>query len=163
MSQGTVTAVTITTLLASSAVAYLAYFDYKRRNDAEFRKALRKNAREHKKQEDLKKTSEARKIENLVKKSLAEEPIPESINEKEKMFKSLLNQGDNLTKSESTYTEAALAFYKALHVYPNPAELLDMYDRSMPREMVDQILTMIKVVPPPAFARAFAAAAAGVD
>lgn len=43
--------------------------------------------------------------------------------------------GDNL--------EAALAFYKALKVYPQPKDLISIYDKTVPKEVLEVLAEMV--------------------
>ncbi|KAJ4332838.1 mitochondrial import receptor subunit tom20 [Ascochyta clinopodiicola] len=41
--------------------------------------------------------------------------------------------------------EAALCFYRALKVYPNPRELINIYDKTVPKPVLDILAEMIAV------------------
>lgn len=39
--------------------------------------------------------------------------------------------------------EAALAFYKALKVYPQPKDLISIYDKTVPKEVLEILAEMV--------------------
>ena len=43
--------------------------------------------------------------------------------------------------------EAALCFYKALKVYPTPADLINIYDSTVPKPVLDVLADMIAYDP----------------
>ncbi|KAK6202639.1 uncharacterized protein RJT21DRAFT_92916 [Scheffersomyces amazonensis] len=146
-------AFTITTVvLATAIVGYVGYFDYQRRNSPEFRKSLKKRAvAQKKKSEKLAEESRQTKVE-AVKKALLEElasnPIPTALDEKESFFMQQVALGEQLATKESTKIEAAVCFYKALAVYPNPTDILGVYQRSVPEDVYELVVMMISVNPP---------------
>lgn len=54
-----------------------------------------------------------------------------------------------LTKSsvDSDQIEAALCFYRALKVYPQPRELIGIYDKTVPKPIIDILVEMIAADP----------------
>lgn len=48
---------------------------------------------------------------------------------------------------ESNQIEAALCFYKALKVYPQPADLISIYDKTVPKPVLDILAEMIATDP----------------
>ncbi|WRT68678.1 uncharacterized protein IL334_005657 [Kwoniella shivajii] len=132
---------------ATAAVAltgflgYAVYFDYMRRNSPEFRKGLKK---QHKKlavaaeaQSKAEKERNSKQLrEALV--LLQNEPTPSSPEQQEAYFQEQVAEGEKLATMGPEYqVQAASHFYRALRVYPQPIELLGIYQR---------------VVPPPVFA-----------
>ena len=45
--------------------------------------------------------------------------------------------------SGSDQVEAALCFYKALKVYPQPRDLISIYDKTVPKPVLDILAEMI--------------------
>ena len=43
--------------------------------------------------------------------------------------------------------EAALCFYKALKVYPQPSDLISIYDKTVPKPILDVLADMIALDP----------------
>ena len=58
--------------------------------------------------------------------------------------------GEQLATVPDKKIEAALCFYKALAVYPNPTDILGIYQRSVPEEVYEIVVMMIAVQPPAA-------------
>lgn len=50
-------------------------------------------------------------------------------------------------KPGSSQIEAALCFYKALKVYPQPKDLVNIYDKTVPKPVIDILAEMIAVDP----------------
>lgn len=48
-----------------------------------------------------------------------------------------------LTHSDSDRVEAALCFYRALKVYPQPRDLIQIYDKTVPKPVIDILAEMI--------------------
>ena len=53
-----------------------------------------------------------------------------------------LSQADHLSTG-SNQVEAALCFYKALKVYPQPRDLISIYDKTVPKPVLDILAEMI--------------------
>lgn len=47
----------------------------------------------------------------------------------------------------SKQIEAALCFYKALKVYPQPRDLIQIYDKTVPKPVIDVLAEMIALDP----------------
>ncbi|KAG5340432.1 hypothetical protein C0989_001672 [Termitomyces sp. Mn162] len=169
-----VLAITGITLL-SGALAYAYYFDYKRRNDAEFRKNLRsyhtsvsalslthflgkEKKRVSKAVAQSKESLQSAKVDGqpstfeealeLVRK---EEP-PASPEEKESYFMSQVAMGEQLSaKGPSHYLAAATCFYRAMKVYPSPMELMVIYEQTLPQPIVTVVIQMMSADVSPRF------------
>lgn len=61
------------------------------------------------------------------------EGFPTSVEEKEAYFLEQVTQGETLGPDPSQAIEAALAFYKGLKVYPQPGDLINIYDKTVPK------------------------------
>ncbi|OLY85194.1 Mitochondrial import receptor subunit tom20 [Smittium mucronatum] len=146
MKKSTVTMLAAAGLLAVG-VGYLAYFDYKRRNDPNFRKKLKKDYRKAKKlaQEASAKTSITigERALQLVE-SLQNEKLPTDPAEKEAFFMSKVSAGEALSmKGPSEYDNAAKNFYQALKIYPNPIELIMIYQKTVPETIFAIVMSMM--------------------
>ncbi|PIL36948.1 transcription factor [Ganoderma sinense ZZ0214-1] len=131
------TAAAVTVL--GGLVAYAVYFDYKRRNDSDFRKKLRKEKKKVTKQTqqaqaaaDAASEVSAAAIKDALLK-IREEEIPPTPDEKEGYFMMQVQIGDQLVqKGPSFYLPAACAFFRALRVYPSPVEFIMMVQSTLP-------------------------------
>jgi import receptor subunit TOM20 len=138
--------------LAVGTLCYAIYFDHKRRNDPQFRKKLKKQRKLAKK---IKKTRDENKpkdeaslrIENqieAIKKVINDEPIPTEMEAKETFFMQQLQKGEMLSyQGEPYYEVSALCYYRAFKVYPNPTELIVLFQRSTPEPVYKMIIEMI--------------------
>lgn len=101
-------------------------------------------------------------VQQALKNSLENDPLPEDIEGREKFFVSEIARADELISlGESHAIEAALAFYRALAVYPNPVDLLSIYDKSVKQPVLDILRTMVLMEPPAAIKNVFGGSAAG--
>ncbi|KAL7664375.1 Mitochondrial import receptor subunit TOM20 [[Candida] zeylanoides] len=146
----TVTAVV--SVAAAAALGYALYFDYNRRNSVQFRKSLRKKAVKHEKlaakEEEETKKSKLDTIKKALALDLAENPIPTDLAEKESFFMQQVALGEQLGSLPGKKIDAAICFYKALAVYPNPTDILGIYQRSVPEEVYELVVMLIAVQPP---------------
>jgi import receptor subunit TOM20 len=140
--------------LAASVVAYAAYFDYKRRNDIDFRKKLRKQKKKvdksiaESKQAEASATSAdsteitAALMQEALEQIKTEQP-PQTPEEKEQYFMQQVSVGEQLsTKGPDFYMPAAMSFYRALRVYPSPVELIVIYQKTIPEPIFKIIMEM---------------------
>lgn len=121
---------------SAALLAYAVYFDQRRRSDPEFRRHLK---RQHKKasreQEVAAKAAEQdqkAKIRGMVEQAISE-GFPQEPEDKEAYFMEEVGIGERMGQDGSDPADAALAFYKALKVYPTPRELMDIYDKTVPK------------------------------
>ena len=143
-------ALTVTAVVATVFAGYAVYFDYQRRNSREFRKSLKKKAvKQQKIKEKVEKETKELKLET-VKKALLEDlranPISTDLNEREAFFMEQVATGEQ--KAKDNATDAAICFYKALAVYPNPTDILGVYQKTVPEEVYELVVMMIAVYPP---------------
>lgn len=143
---------TITAIAATALVGYAIYFDFNRRNSPEFRKSLKKKSIKHEKlaakEQEQSKKSKLDDIKKALAKDLAENPIPTDLAEKESFFMQQVALGEQLGALPDKKIEAAICFYKALAVYPNPTDILGIYQRSVPEEVYELVVMLIAVQPP---------------
>ncbi|KAI0772043.1 MAS20-domain-containing protein [Trametes elegans] len=130
----TVAAVTV----LGGLVAYAVYFDYKRRNDIDFRKKLRKEKKKVTKQtqqEQAKVQAEFDVSPADIKATLLkirEDEVPATPEEKETYFIMQVQVGEQLSqKGPAFYLPAAAAFFRALRVYPSPVEFIMMLQTTL--------------------------------
>jgi len=143
---------TSTVVTASVAVtvggllAYAVYFDHRRRTDPNFRKELkresRRQARAAKEEAEADKIKEKAAIKEAVK-AAQEEGFPQNVEEKEAYFMEEVAQGEMLSQSGTDNFAAALYFYRALKVYPEPSDLVNIYDKTVQRPVLDILSEMI--------------------
>ncbi|AMD18812.1 HBL090Cp [Eremothecium sinecaudum] len=146
----------LASITAATAVAALAgyavYFDYQRRHSADFRKNLRRKIKKQKALEqaaqEQEKQAKLSHVGDFLTMELAKEPIPQDSSEKQDFFKSNIEEAELLSKLPGKELDSALKFYKALAVYPSPAELLGIYQRSIPESVYEYIVLMIALLPP---------------
>jgi import receptor subunit TOM20 len=62
-----------------------------------------------------------------------EEGFPTDVEEKEAYFMNEVAHGEQLAQDGSDNVEAAFCFYKALKVYPQPGDLITIYDKTVPK------------------------------
>jgi mitochondrial import receptor subunit TOM20 len=123
-------------VLASGALAYAIYFDYRRRNDAEFRRNLKKQHKKvHKAVEQEAKSAERGQKEKIrrVVQEANDEGFPTDPEETEGYFMQEVARGEGMCTDGSDPVDAALCFYRALKVYPQPRELISIYDKTVPK------------------------------
>lgn len=145
--------VTIATSLAVvSATAYALYFDHKRRNDPEFRKSLSKQNKRYnkliKKEEELEKQEKLERVGEILTAEMIKDPLPSNPEQRELSFATNVELGEKLSLQAGKELEAACKFYKALSVYPNPADLLSIYQKTISEEIYEYIVMMIAILPP---------------
>ena len=143
-------ALTVTTIAATAVVGYAIYFDYKRRSSPEFRKSLKKRASKQQKLKAKKdaesKQSKLEAVKAALIEDLKENPIPTELSEREAFFMEQVATGEEMTKDDPT--GAAICFYKALAVYPNPTDILGIYQKTVPEDVYELVVMMIAVYPP---------------
>ncbi|WFD04285.1 mitochondrial import receptor subunit tom20 [Malassezia obtusa] len=134
--------------LSVAALGYAVYFDYRRRNDPSFRKLLRKQSKQStkaaKREEKAAKKEQAAMIEKAVKDVATPGVLPSGVQEKEKFFMEQVATGEALFAQGPAYhVPAAIAFFRALKVYPAPVELVMIYQKAVPKEVFDLIMQLV--------------------
>lgn len=143
--------------------AYAIYFDHKRRTDPEFRKALKRESRRQARAAREEVEAEGAQQREAIKSAFreaTEEGFPAGIEEKEAFFMSEVAKGEQLCQDGKSgrlihrpsnpylsigtdQIEAALCFYKALKVYPQPKDLIGIYDKTVPKEVLEILADMV--------------------
>lgn len=132
----TTIALTTAGVLATGALAYAFYFDYRRRNDSEFRRNLKRQHKKVAKSNEAAAKASERSQKERVRRAVEqanEEGFPRDPEETEGYFMQEVARGEGLCGESGDPVEAALCFYKALKVYPQPRELITIYDKTVPK------------------------------
>ncbi|KAI9679472.1 MAG: hypothetical protein M1817_005494 [Caeruleum heppii] len=149
MKTSTVVAATVGTL-ATGFLAYAVYFDHRRRTDPDFRKALKREARRQDRAAKEEAEAHGARQRQAVKAAIAEaqeEGFPTDVEEKEAYFMNEVARGEGMCSEGSDPVDAALCFYKALKVYPQPSDLMSIYDRTVPKPVLDVLAEMLAADP----------------
>ncbi|CBX93936.1 hypothetical protein LEMA_P036100.1 [Plenodomus lingam JN3] len=153
---GTIAAIVAGTA-ATGFLAYAVYFDHKRRNDPEFRKQLKRESKRTQraaKEEAEHQGAEQKKAIREAVERANEEGFPNDPEEVEAYFMQEVAKGEGMVQKGTNRlfaqagednVEAALCFYRALKVYPNPRELINIYDKTVPKPVLDILAEMIAV------------------
>jgi import receptor subunit TOM20 len=72
-----------------------------------------------------------------------DEGFPTDLEEKEAYFMGQVARGESLCAEGSDQIEAALCFYKALKVYPQPKDLISIYDKTVPKDVLEILAEMV--------------------
>ncbi|OCL13849.1 protein import receptor MAS20 [Glonium stellatum] len=135
-------------VVLTGVLAYVVYFDYRRRTDPEFRKMLKreskKQARAAKEEAEAQGAQQKKAIREAVDKA-NEDGFPRDPEEVEAYFMQEVARGEGLCQEGADTIEAALCFYRALKVYPQPRELINIYDKTVPKPVLDVLAEMIAV------------------
>ncbi|RFU30187.1 hypothetical protein B7463_g6182, partial [Scytalidium lignicola] len=132
--------------VATGFLAYAVYFDHRRRTDPTFRKQLKKESKRQAraaKEEAEANSSKQRQAIRIAVQEAKEEGFPVDVEEKEAFFMQEVGRGEQLSVDGSLNMEAALCFYKALKVYPQPPDLISIYDKTVPKPVLDILAEMI--------------------
>ncbi|TGZ79202.1 putative mitochondrial import receptor subunit [Ascodesmis nigricans] len=142
---------TVVLYTAAAAIALgtdAAYFDYKRRTDPNFRKSIRREKKRHvkaqKAEAEAANAHQRQEIQLAVRQAQVD-GFPTDVEEKEAYFMNEVARGEALCADPSTTVDAALCFYKALKVYPNPSDLISIYDKTVPKHVLDVLAQMLAI------------------
>ncbi|KAJ9627874.1 mitochondrial import receptor subunit tom20 [Taxawa tesnikishii (nom. ined.)] len=134
--------------LTTAALAYAVYFDYRRRSDPSFRKSLKQQqkqvSRAAKEEAVAGEKAQKERIRQVVDEA-NEEGFPKDPEKTEEYFMTEVARGEGMCQDGSDPIDAALCFYKALKVYPQPRELINIYDKTVPKPILDILAEMIAV------------------
>lgn len=139
----TTIAATAAGIFTAGALAYAVYFDHRRRSDPEFRKYLKKQQKKiHKSDVEASKAADnaqKQKIRAVVDEA-NEDGFPRDSEEMQAYFMQELERGEQMCTDGSDPVDAALCFYKALKVYPQPRELISIYDKTVAKVCHNSVL-----------------------
>ncbi|KAJ3923734.1 hypothetical protein F5877DRAFT_63040 [Lentinula edodes] len=150
MSSRTTSVLTIAGIAVLSIAAYAVYFDYKRRNDVEFRRKLKKEKKRVDKsiassKASLPSSPDAVGVDELREalEQVKAEQVPISPEQKEAYFMTQVASGEQLSLQGPMFSlPAALAFYRALRVYPSPVELMVIYQKTVPEPIFKLVIEL---------------------
>ena len=135
----TTIALATTSVLLGAGLAYAVYFDHRRRSDPEFRRNLKKQQKKISKLSEADAVAAERGQKERVKRLVDEaneEGFPRDSEETEQYFMTEVARGEQMCGDGSDPVDAALCFYRALKVYPQPRELIGIYDKTVPKVSV---------------------------
>lgn len=135
-------------VLGVAGLGYAVYFDHKRRNDPVFRQSLLKQSKKSSKASKKEAAKRAQRedgfIQDLLQEARAPGTFPAGVEEREQYFLKYVSLGEQLfAMGSDKYLEAAAAFFKALKVYPQPVELIMIYQKAVPKEVFDTIMRIV--------------------
>jgi len=146
-------------ICAAGLLGYAIYFDYKRRNDLEFRKELRREQKKvssKKTRDKLAQPVQAALENEDLRAALAKiksEPLPSSQIEREHYLMTQLGEGERLALQGPAYRlEAALCFYRALRTAPGSASVnfFQVIESTQPPEVFKILMELVSLdVSPP--------------
>ncbi|CAG8436891.1 12365_t:CDS:2 [Funneliformis mosseae] len=135
--------------VAVFGIGYAVYWDYLRQTDPDFRRKLKKNRKKALKQKKAAVEESKSKTANFIRgavEEVAKENFPTDVGVKEQFFMEQVAKGETLfAGGESGYLDAALCFYKALKVYPNPVELIMIYQKTIPEPVFNLVYDMMSI------------------
>ena len=83
-------------------------------------------------------------IEQAVKDVVKPGVLPTGVQEKEKFFMEQVATGEALfAQGPTLHVPSAIAFFRALKVYPAPVELVMIYQKAVPKEVFDLIMNLV--------------------
>ncbi|KAJ2717111.1 mitochondrial import receptor subunit tom20 [Coemansia spiralis] len=139
-------AVSVTAIVAG--LGYVFYFDYKRRNDPKFRRQLKRDRKRVAK--TVEKVSHELSLEEINEKALellnvlGATKLPDTPAQKEAFFMEHVSRGETLCSAgPAQHAAAACSFYQALRVYPNPVELVMIYQKTTPEPVFKLVMAMM--------------------
>ncbi|KAL1413487.1 mitochondrial import receptor subunit tom20 [Vanrija albida] len=148
---------------AAGLLGYVVYFDYMRRNSPEFRKGLRKQHKKIKQAADA--AAKEQEIRDARVRPLARvtdpadnqeltlalvelelETPPSTPEQMEAYFQEHVATAEALAaQGPAEYVKAATHFYRALRVYPQPVELLMIYQKVCPEPVFQLVLKLTQL------------------
>jgi len=77
---------------------------------------------------------------------IKDDRVPTTPEDREKYFMSQMEKGEQLCTQGSEFAvEAALAFFRALRVYPSPVELIKVFQNTVPEPVFKMVLEMMRL------------------
>ncbi|KAF2754603.1 protein import receptor MAS20 [Pseudovirgaria hyperparasitica] len=146
---GTIAAISIG-VIASGVLAYAAYFDHRRRTDPDFRRKLKRDSKKTQRMaKEAEEASEKEQKEAVLAalQRAKDEGVPANTDEWEQFFMTEVARGEQMCQDGSDPVDAASCFYRALKVYPQPRELINIYDKTVPKPVLDILAMMIAYDP----------------
>ncbi|KAG7138632.1 Mitochondrial import receptor subunit tom20 like protein [Verticillium longisporum] len=119
---------------ATGVVAYLFYFDYQRRVNANFRRDLRRNERKQHRAEKEEAQLETVRQRQAIAQAVVqakEEGFPEDVEGREAYFLQQVSEGETLAAD------------RPQGLPPTPNDLISIYDKTVPKPVLDILAEMI--------------------
>ena len=133
--------------IGCSVFGYAVYFDHKRRTDSSFRRQLKQQRMEAKTILDQFQVDRASKAKASVKVSgleIDDSPPPATAEGREAYFEKQLTMGDAfISQGQPGFESAAVCYFKALKVYPDPMNFLRVLQQSLPEPVVAMIVDLM--------------------
>ncbi|ORZ16966.1 hypothetical protein BCR42DRAFT_413625 [Absidia repens] len=135
-----------TGLVVIAGITYVIYYDYQRRKNPTYRREKKKE-----KKREVKQAAKTIKHDTLstiqaVLDQVAQDNYPTLTEEKEAYFMNQVSQGESLVaKGEIHYHDSVLPFYRALKVYPKPLDLIMMYQKTIPDDIFQMIISIMSL------------------
>lgn len=130
-------------------LGYALHFDYKRRNDAAFRKKLRRDKKKFSQVQKAEAQQQEEVFAQAIRKAYHEVQrctLPHLVEEREKFFMQEVAKGEGLyAQGSHKFIEAASCFFLALKVYPNQMELMVIYEKTIPKEVNAIIVKLLQL------------------
>jgi import receptor subunit TOM20 len=136
--------------LGAGIAVYLAWFDYRRRNDIDFRRELRRGERRHQRvlreETEREKTEERDQIRRMVL-ELDTTQLPVDLQSRQDVMLAEIEAGQKLLDTGGDEKEAAFHFYKALMVAADKTSICSVYDEQLPKPILNLLSIMIAANP----------------
>ncbi|KAG5519246.1 hypothetical protein PMAC_002334 [Pneumocystis sp. 'macacae'] len=130
-------------------IGYALHFDYKRRNNAAFRRKLRRDKRKLSQVQKQEAQQQEEALAQAIRKAYHEVQrcaLPHLIEEREQFFMQEVAKGEGLyAQGSHKFIEAASCFFRALKVYPNQMELMVIYEKTIPKEVNSIIVKLLQL------------------
>ncbi|CCJ28528.1 unnamed protein product [Pneumocystis jirovecii] len=128
---------------------YALHFDYKRRNNAAFRRKLRRDKKKLSQVQRQEALQQEEALAQAIRKAYHEVQrcaLPHLIEEREQFFMQEVAKGEGLyAQGSHKFIEAASCFFRALKVYPNQMELMVIYEKTIPKEVNAIIVKLLQL------------------
>lgn len=135
-------------------LGYVAYFDYMRSHSIKFRKKIYNNAKKERKIAKLmdikKQQQKTEQIKNLLENDSKVNPIPNNVHDLENFFMLQILMAEQQLLQPDSHIDAGLSFYRALSVYPNVNDIMNVFKESIPKDIYDVLALMVSIKPPKA-------------
>lgn len=119
---------------------YVIYFQ----TAAEKKRAAKAKAAAEQAQKEAKAASAEQAKSALSSMAADDEPIPTEPEAREQYFMENLQKGEALFRQGPEYFEmSAMSFYRAMKVYPNPMDLLVLFQRSVPEPVFNMLMELM--------------------
>jgi hypothetical protein len=135
----------VATVGAGIAV-YLAWFDYHRRHDSDYRREIRRAERHHERvlrDEAERSQREDRDAIRRIVQAIGREPMPMTTAERQEYMLAQLEEGQRCIDAGVDEKKAASHFYRALIVAQDKGSIATVYDEQLPKSILNILSIMI--------------------